>query len=252
MNSYELSRKFFDWSYENPEIVTPNHVALYFFIIEHCNRLGWKEKFGLPTTMAKEAIGIKSYNTYIKCFNDLEKYGFIKIIEKSKNQYSSNIIALSFFNKAHTKALDKALIKHSTKQSESNIQSIDSIDKQLTIEPIIIIEEKPILETPINDMQYLKIEDCRKMYDSNYQAQKESICMKEKWNLETIKYFQDEFDLHVTRTETQKILSNYVSHFANWTAKLSKEQKQSILQKSIQPKKEQSILEKYGTPTYKR
>lgn len=128
MNSYELSRKWFDWTFENPERINPNHTALYFFIIEHCNRLGWKEKFGLPTTMAKEAIGIRSYNTYINTLNDLVEFGFIKLIEKSKNQYSSNIVALSNFDKAPDKALDKALIKHTTKQRES----IDSINKQET------------------------------------------------------------------------------------------------------------------------
>jgi len=132
MNGYELSRNWFDWCFENPEKINPNHSALYFFCIEHCNRLGWKEKFGLPTTMAKEAIGIKSYNTYIKTLNELVEFGFIKMIEKSKNQYSSNIIALSENNKALNKALDKALIKHKTKQRESTQQSIDSIDKQLT------------------------------------------------------------------------------------------------------------------------
>lgn len=128
MNSYELSRKWFDWTFENPERINPNHTALYFFIIEHCNRLGWKEKFGLPTTMAKEAIGIRSYNTYINTLNDLVEFGFIKLIEKSKNQYSSNIVALSNFDKAPDKALDKALIKHTTKQRESN----SSINKQET------------------------------------------------------------------------------------------------------------------------
>ena len=50
------------------------------------------------------------------------------MVEKSKNQYSSNIIALSKICKANDKALDKAIIKHSTKQSESTVQSIDSID----------------------------------------------------------------------------------------------------------------------------
>lgn len=128
-NGYELSRNWFDWCFENPEKITPNHTALYFFCIEHCNRLGWKEKFGIPTTMAKEAIGIRSYNTYIKTLNDLVVFGFIKLVEKSKNQYSSNIIALSNFDKAYSKALDKALIKHTTKQGES----IDSIDKPITI-----------------------------------------------------------------------------------------------------------------------
>ena len=128
MNGYDLSRKWFDWSFENPERINPNHTALYFFIIEHCNRLGWKEKFGLPTTMAKEAIGIRSYNTYINTLNDLVDFGFINLIEKSKNQYSSNIVALSNFDKAPDKALDKAMIKHGTKQRESN----SSINKQET------------------------------------------------------------------------------------------------------------------------
>lgn len=128
MDIFLLMRNFFNWSFENPEKVKPNHVALYFFCIEHCNRLGWKEKFGLPTTMAKEAIGIHSYNTYINTLNDLVDFGFIKLIEKSKNQFSSNIIALSKFNKAPNKALDKAFIKHDTKQGES----ISSIDIQET------------------------------------------------------------------------------------------------------------------------
>lgn len=132
MNGYELSRKWFDWCFENPELISPNHSALYFFAVEHCNRMGWKKKFGFPTTMAKDAIGIKSYNTYIKTLNDLVEWGFIEMIERSKNQYSSNIIALSYFDKAIDNALDKATIKHVTKQSESAVQSICSIDKPLT------------------------------------------------------------------------------------------------------------------------
>ena len=140
MNSYELSRAWFDFSFENPDLVKPNHTALYFFAIEHCNRLGWKRKFGFPTTMVMEALGIKSYNTYIKTLNQVVDFGFIKMIERSKNQHSSNIIEVSKIDKAPDKALDKALIKHGTKQSESTEQSteqsINSIIKQLTIEQL--------------------------------------------------------------------------------------------------------------------
>lgn len=145
LNGYELSRKWFDWCFENPDKISPNHTALYFFIIEHCNRLGWKKRFGLPTTMAKESIGIRSYNTYINTLNDLVSWGAIILIEKSKNQYSSNIIAISNFDKALDKALDKAFIKHDTKhlikQVESTSESIDSIDKQLTINKETINKE---------------------------------------------------------------------------------------------------------------
>lgn len=132
MDYFKLTRTFWDFTFENPEKIKPNHCALYLFIVEHCNRLGWKRKFGLPTTMAKDAIGIRSYNTYINTLNDLVDFGLIEMIEVSKNQYSSNIVAISNFDKALDKALDKASIKHITKQSESTIQSIDSIDKHIT------------------------------------------------------------------------------------------------------------------------
>lgn len=132
MNSYDLSRNFCDWGFENPDKIKPIHYAIYFFSIEHCNRLGWKEKFGLPSQMVMEAIGVKNWRTYSSGLNDLVDFGFIKIIEKSKNQYSSNIIAIVNFTKAPTKAptkaLDKALSKHSTKHSQSTV----SIDKQET------------------------------------------------------------------------------------------------------------------------
>lgn len=136
MNVYELSRTFWNWAFENPDLVKPNHSAMFFFAIEHCNRLGWKEKFGFPTTMVMDAIGIKSYKTFITTLNELVEWGFLKMVEKSKNQYSANIIALAFFTEANTKALTKASKKHMLKQvqsidqskCESTHQSIASID----------------------------------------------------------------------------------------------------------------------------
>ena len=140
LNGYDLSRKWFDFCFENPEKVKPIHTALYFFAIEHCNRLGWKEKFGLPTEMTKDAIGVKSWHTYIKAFNDIVDWGFFKLYERSKNQYSSNIIALINFDEALDKALDKALTKHASKQVQSTYQSThqsnDSIIKQYNNETI--------------------------------------------------------------------------------------------------------------------
>ncbi len=134
MTGYELSRNWFDFCFENTDMISPNHTAIYFFAIEHNNRLGWKNKFGFPTGMAMDAVGIRNYRTYKKAFDDLVDWGFFKLLEKSKNQYSANVIALVKNTKANTKALDKAIQKHSTKQ----VQSIASIDKpinQLTIKP---------------------------------------------------------------------------------------------------------------------
>lgn len=180
MDIYSLSRNFWDYAYENPEIIKPNHCALYFFAIEHCNRLGWKEKFGLPSTMAMEAIGIKSHNTYSKTLNDLVEFGLIRIIQNSKNQYSANIIAISNFDKAHSKALDKALIKHGTKQRESTMQSIDSIDI-----PINNNTNKQINKISFNEMLIPFIEDLNTEYDNffSYWTEKNKKG-KERWEME--------------------------------------------------------------------
>lgn len=137
-NGYDLSRNWFNFCFENPEKISPNHTAIYFFAIEHCNRLGWKEKFGFPTQMAMDAIGIKKHQTYIKYFYDLVDWGFFKLVQRAKNQYSSNIITLVSAVPKNGKALDKAIIKHMAKQTESTWQSTgqskDSILKQETIE----------------------------------------------------------------------------------------------------------------------
>jgi len=128
MDIYTLSRNYWDYSFENPDKLKPNHAAIYFFAIENCNRLGWKDKFGLPTTMTMEAVGIKNYKTYHSALMDLVEIGFIKLIEKSKNQYSANVIALVNNTKANTKALTKAMSKHDTKHIPKQVQSNVSID----------------------------------------------------------------------------------------------------------------------------
>lgn len=132
ITGYELSRRFWGWSFDNPEKIKPIHSAIYFFAIEHCNRLGWKEKFGFPSQMVMEAIGVKNWRTYSAGLKDLVDFNFIEMIEVSKNQYSSNIIAIVNNTKAHTKALDKALQKHGTKHSQSTVRGTVSINKQVT------------------------------------------------------------------------------------------------------------------------
>lgn len=131
MDIYKLYRNFWDFAFENPSKIKPIHCAIFSFAIEHCNRLGWKREFGLPTSMVIEAIGVKSYSVYKTAFDELVEYGFIDVVQYSKNQYSSNIIALKenckANDKANDKALDKALQKHVSKQCESTV----SINKQI-------------------------------------------------------------------------------------------------------------------------
>jgi hypothetical protein len=114
---YTLTKDWFDWCKENREKNNPTLSALYFWTIQKCNSLGWVEKFGLPTDEAMHVLGIGSYNTYKKNLLQLEEIGFIHILELSKNQWTSNIIALSNF--------DKALSKHLTKQVQSTVEALD-------------------------------------------------------------------------------------------------------------------------------
>ena len=91
-----------------------------------------------------------------KLVDDFEKRK--EMIEKSKNQYSSNIIAIVNFTKADTKALDKALQKHSKKQGQSTV----SIDKQETIEQGTNLVSYNIFENTLKelaDKSKWKIED---------------------------------------------------------------------------------------------
>jgi hypothetical protein len=143
MNGYDLSRTWFDFCFDNPEKINPNHTAIYFFAIEHCNRLGWKKKFGFPSQMTMDALGIKKHQTYIKYFNDLVDWKFFQLIQKSKNQYSANIISIMSAMPKNGEALDKAIIKHAAKQTESNGQSNSTIVKPVnkeTNKPITLPE----------------------------------------------------------------------------------------------------------------
>ncbi|MDX1446625.1 hypothetical protein [Lishizhenia sp.] len=135
MNGYDLSRNWFDFAFENPEKVKPVHSAVFFFIIEHANRSGWKEKIGLPSSMVMDAIGVKNWRTYAGALNDLVKFGFIKMIQKSKNQYTANIVAIVKNTKASTGALTTAIHNQEQKQDTTQSQSTVSIYKPQTNKP---------------------------------------------------------------------------------------------------------------------
>lgn len=158
LSGYELSRDWFEFSFENPDLINPNHTALYFFAIEHCNRLGWKPKFGLPTQMAMDAIGIKNWRTYSRAFNDLVDWGFLKLHQKSKNQYSATVIAIVKNTKAHTKAYTKATQKHLQKHSKS-IAVINKPNNLITYKPNNMSEKisdgqkKDFIDSIINEFK---------------------------------------------------------------------------------------------------
>ncbi len=136
-NGYTLSRQWFDFVFQSSKMVTPIHTALYFWIIDLCNRLAWKDVFGLPTGYSMEAIGLKSYRSYKKALDDLIRWGFIELRAKSFNQHSSNQIALVLKAKAEAKADEVALVfkanaepKQRQKQSSHNKTIKNSINSK--------------------------------------------------------------------------------------------------------------------------
>jgi|SRR6478672_4023583 len=219
MNSYELSRNWFDWCYENPEKVSPNHTAMYFFIIDHSNRLGWPAKVGLPTEMTKQAIGISNYRTFAKTFNDLIDWGFIKLIQKSKNQFSTNIIAIVKNTKAKSKALDKARQNH----VQSTVDIIKPQNPKTTTEEIDVAEID--LHTSIEDLNPAVA--APKNYHESFKTQslsdqewQESLFMKNVLNPSTIKPALTDYNIHLTQQSEIKLsLKDYKSHFVNWVKK---------------------------------
>lgn len=101
MNTYNLSKQWFEFCADNMDKIKPAHTALYFYCIDLCNKFRWKKEFYLPTTHTMSILGIHSYNTYKVALKDLIEFGFITMVKKSTNQYNSNIIALSKFDEAN-------------------------------------------------------------------------------------------------------------------------------------------------------
>jgi len=124
MNWYDLHRMRLNFRFENPDKCRSIHSELFMYICDLWNRLWQKQKFWLPTEMTMNLLGIWSYNTYHKAYEDLVSRWFIKEIQKSTNQYSARVIAISKIDKATNKALDKATIKATDETS-------DDINKQV-------------------------------------------------------------------------------------------------------------------------
>ena len=161
-NGYQYSIAWFDFSFANQGKVSPTHTALFMWFIELNNRMGWADNFASPASSAMSAIGVKSYASYKKAFDDLVNFGFIKVVVASKNQYQACIIALSknnkALNKANSKALDKAIANHTECFNERFEEK-----QQSTIESIVqsTIESKCNINKPqtINLKQVVTVDD---------------------------------------------------------------------------------------------
>ena len=117
MDGYSLTRAWFDFAFAHTECKAV-HTAMYLLIVNLNNKLLWKKEFGLPSEYCMEGLSIKNRRTYTNTLNDLVRWGFVEIIQESKNQHQSRVISLSAYT---------APVQKTHKQSASTVR----IDKPL-------------------------------------------------------------------------------------------------------------------------
>lgn len=152
---YSLSRLWFNFAFEKRECKAI-HTAIYMWLIELNNRLGWKKEFALPAADTMEGLSIGNKHTYLAALRNLKEWGFIEIISESKNQYQACIIQICHVRKdtAPHSALDTALTQHGTQHSNSTIHgngiSTDTIDKPVNKQTIKPTNKETIPETKVS------------------------------------------------------------------------------------------------------
>lgn len=217
MNYYSLMRDFWDFCYENPEKIKANHCAIFCFIVEHCNRLGWKEKFKLPSQMVMNAVGISSRNTYQKALHDLIDFGFIIMIEPSKNQFSACVIACAIFKQPLVHALDRAIIQQVGEQvSEQMCKQVSEqlystiADTDTIIRPLYQYTNKPINQFKTKNQSFIfELKESPSWI--------ESIQMQNKIKESDVKYWLDLFELKLQNELIDKMSKkDLASHFSRW------------------------------------
>ena len=234
--SYELSRCFFDFIFENPDLVKPSHIAVYFYIIEHCNRLGWKSKFGLPSVMVREIVGIKNFRTYDRTLKDLIDWKFITLHQISKNQYSANIISLNKPNcrniEAYNSSLDKSInLNYSISQDKQNANfhnipedNETTVEHQNTLDRISIFKEKVFSFEPQYSAEILnsffeywsEISENKLFFKAEKQTTFDIPTRLKRWLNMEIKFKTDQHGTHKEKpAETAEIISTLNAKFGN-------------------------------------
>ncbi len=82
--------------------IEPGHIALYFWICELNNRIGWHQNIiGLPTSIAMKMIGMRDRRFYRRILTELDSFGLIRIVKLSTNQYIATQVELLLTEHTH-------------------------------------------------------------------------------------------------------------------------------------------------------
>jgi len=94
INGYSYTRAWFDFALENSRKIRPIHGILFLWAVEKCNRLSWVKEFQFPSDEACAACGCKDRETVNAALKDLQEWGFIQIVQESRNKYTAKYISL--------------------------------------------------------------------------------------------------------------------------------------------------------------
>lgn len=225
MNMFNFIKQMYDFAESKPEIIRPYHWALYITIIEKCNRLGWKGKFGLPTDQMMELSGIAHRKTYYKARMDLENFGFIKIVTFAKNHNSATIISLIQKYPVNARQTSNEFSEGNLSSSSSlQLQNLSDDGSALIIRPYKT--SKDFIDN-INNMNFcknllLKNKDlmeilAKKSAQPNLEIKLIDIFLGEKFASRDFLNWKDENDLF--------------KHYMNW---FSKQAGKDVLKNNIQ------------------
>jgi hypothetical protein len=160
LNGYKLTRDWFAYAFDNPELFNPTDHALYFWVMDCANANGWKSKFSFGARSAMEVLGISHYNTYKKAFDKLVQHGFITVIRKSPNHYQATIISISknevvsdaLTNRLSSIVSDEVSDEVSATLSDTNIK-LETVNNKPKTKGIGIPKKNELLLVMPNDVE---------------------------------------------------------------------------------------------------
>ena len=130
---YDLTRQWFEYARAHPDAVSPNHTALYQWLVELNRANGWAAQFGCPTAQAIQGMGVKRYETFKKTFDDLVAFGFVVVVSCGSNQYTEKKIVLLKNSKAVRASLWVQLelpLRISNRRKSTGLKSAEVSGKQ--------------------------------------------------------------------------------------------------------------------------
>lgn len=215
MNGYDAERNWNECNAKNLGQIRPRHWALYFHCVSICNKLGWQEKFGLPSDNARSKTGITCKKAYNQTLKELIAFNLLNLEAKSKNQNTATIISLACFTPKRTLSTTPS----------------DTLSDTLTDSPSDTLGDT-LSDPPVNKL--FKLKKHKKIITRNYMAlenQKKEAAINKSFTPPTLDEVKEYFEERgYLESVAIKAFNHYELHnwndahgnqVKNWKAKMN-------------------------------